>query len=151
MISLRTEPEHSRALLDSLQYFLETQTQPVSGPDANTLDMPTPQKYLVHILDDLRGKGWKVDGPGNYAETIAWFRQLIDPKVKKQKLAWNETMLKWVEQGPPAVRACALEAIPLPLNDRSMEEDWQIRTGGFGILPVMWRENQKIRNLFRLC
>jgi hypothetical protein len=115
---------------------LDTYRKPVSGPKANTLDAPRPEKSLMAALDTLRSRGWIAKKPGRTAQMVAWFRQLADENVPKPPGEdWRSSMLTWVENGPATLKVCALKAIPQPLSDRAAkavgnaleDPDWRVQ------------------------
>lgn len=118
-LQTRGTAEHAPQVLAVLQKSLNVYHAPRSGTKANTLDPPAPQGALMMALDGMRQRGWRlVNGSGGTALMVAWFRQLADKEVPKpQNNEWKTSMLTWVENGPPALKVCALQAIPQPLSD----------------------------------
>lgn len=108
------------ALINALQTALN-EPQPLrNDAKTNNLDFSPPQRALVKALDALRLRGWRIEGPGGNARTIVWLRQLADEKIQKPHGdEWRTSMLTWVENGPPALKISALEAIPQPLGDEA--------------------------------
>lgn len=136
MLEVRGSDQHAPAIMAALQVSLDTYREPVSGPKANTLDAPLPQKSLIAALDTLRARGWRAEKPGGTAGMVAWFRQLADETIPKPPGEdWRSSMLTWVENGPPTLKVSALESLPLPLSDRAAktvgnaleDPDWRVQ------------------------
>lgn len=105
-------------LLGKLQVALDAPTPAREGIKANTLSFPAPQWALIAALDALRSRGWRAEPPGRTAQMVVWFRQIADDKVPKPAGdEWRDSMLTWVENGPHALKICALQALPQPLSD----------------------------------
>ncbi len=112
----------AEALINALQSALNDPHPPRRNAETNNLDFPSPQQRLVKALDALRRRGWRIDHLGGTARSIARLRQLADDDVPKPKGDdWRSLMLTLVESGPPALKICALEAIPQPLGDAAVQ------------------------------
>ncbi|WP_395749706.1 hypothetical protein [Prosthecobacter sp.] len=119
ILQSRARPEHAQQVLDVLEQSMVSQYKLPAGWKANSLDLPGPQGVLLQILDGMRKRGWRLEsGDGGNARQVAWLRQLADQEVPKPKgEQWKNSMLESVAYGPPALKVCALQAIPQPLND----------------------------------
>jgi hypothetical protein len=135
LLKARGKPEHAPAILHALQKSLDVPCKTQSGPNANVIDPPRPQRNLIEALDCLRALGWRADPPSDTAQMVAWFRQLADKNVPKPTdIAWSDIMLSSVTSGPATLRVCALKAIPQPMNDaatrvvrQALEDpDWRV-------------------------
>jgi HEAT repeat protein len=83
---------------------------------------PLPEPALLDAVDGLRKRGWRSPQPGGTALMVAKFREYADkdiPKPPGEK--WKDSMLTWVENGPPTLREHALKAIPQPLSPAAVK------------------------------
>ncbi|MFA6285740.1 MAG: hypothetical protein WC661_00045 [Opitutaceae bacterium] len=118
ILQARGGPADAPAVLAALQKSLDVAQPSRTGPRANTLDAPRPQKALIEILDALRAQGWRIKYGGRTAQLVAWFCQLADPAVQTSvDERTRQSMMTWIENGPPTLRICALQAIPQPMPD----------------------------------
>lgn len=137
LLQTRAGAEHAPKVLAVLEQALRARHEPCAGPKANTLDPPMPIGVLLGVLDGMRKRGWRLkDNGGNTAIQVAWLRQLADKDVPKPAGdEWKAGMLTWVENGPPTLKVCALQAIPQPLSDAAAkavhsalnDEDWRVQ------------------------
>jgi hypothetical protein len=137
ILQSRGTSEHESQVLEVLQKSLDARHELRAGPKTNTLDLPAPQGALLAALDGMRQRGWRLEERGGgTAYLVAWFRQLADKEVPKPKGdQWKSSMLTWVENGPPALKVCALQALPQPLSDAAAkavlhaleDEDWRVQ------------------------
>ncbi|MFN9114668.1 MAG: HEAT repeat domain-containing protein, partial [Bacteroidota bacterium] len=105
-----------QAVLDALQKSLDTH-RTIPREDTAALYPPLPEPALLGALDGLRKRGWRSPDPGRTALMIAKFREYADKTVPKPSgNDWKDSMLTWVENGPPTLREHALRAIPQPLS-----------------------------------
>ena len=135
LVQARGTAELAPLMLKKLQAALDAPMQPREGIKADTISFPVPQWALIAALDALRARGWRTKAPHKMAETVAWFRQVADEEVRQPVLdAWGGDILVWVENGPVAVKICALEALPQPLSDAALpvvtraldDRDWGV-------------------------
>lgn len=136
-LQTRGTGEHAPQVLEVLQKSLDFPHELRAGLKTNTLDLPLPQKALLTALDGMRQRGWRLEnGGGNMAHQVAWLRQLADKEVPKpQGDEWKSAMLTWVENGPPTLKVCALQALPQPLSDAAAkavmhaleDPDWRVQ------------------------
>lgn len=108
-------------LLDALQVALDAERSPPRHETA-ALYPPLPLSSLLIAVDTLRKRGWRSPEPGRTALMVAKFREYADDSIPKPADArWRDSMLTWVENGPPTLKEHALRAIPLPLSDAAVK------------------------------
>lgn len=109
------------SVLDALQKSLDAWRH-IPRHDTAALYPPLPEPALLSALDGLRKRGWRSPQPGGTAQMVAKFREYADDSVPKPEHAeWRDSMLTWVENGPPTLKESALRAIPLPLSDAAVK------------------------------
>jgi HEAT repeat protein len=83
---------------------------------------PLPEPALLGALDGLRKRGWQSPQPGGTGLMVAKFREYADKDFPKPPgTDWKDTMLTWVENGPPTLKVHALKAIPQPLSPAAVK------------------------------
>lgn len=106
----------AKPLLEALQRSLDT-PRDIARQDTAALYPPLPEPAILSALDALRRRGWRSPRPGGTALLVARFREYADESMPKHTDdPWEESMLTWVEHGPPTLKENALRAIPLPLS-----------------------------------
>jgi hypothetical protein len=119
IVEARGSVEQAPALLTAIQRALEANVEPRKGPEG--VFVPAPLDVLMQTVDSLRGRGWRTDGKGGTGATLAWQRQLADPRIPKPTTeAWQETVRTTLSSKSPILRENALRAIPVPVPD-----DWE--------------------------
>ena len=108
-------------VLDALQKSLDTYRNIPRG-DTAALYPPLPEPALLGAIDGLRKRGWRSPTPGRTALMVAKFREYADTAIPKPDgEEWKDSMLTWVENGPPTLKEHALKAIPQPLSDTAVK------------------------------
>ena len=119
IVEARGSVEQVPALLTAIDRTVEANPEPRKGPAA--VYDPPPLDVLLEAIDSLRNRGWRTDGAGGTGATLAWLRQLADPRIlKPQTDAWKETVRTALRSKSPILRENALRAMPVPLTD-----DWE--------------------------
>ncbi|WP_367872867.1 HEAT repeat domain-containing protein [Luteolibacter sp. Populi] len=117
-IQAQGDAAQAKPLLDATQTALDGPWEIRSGKGANTLDPPPPLRGLIHAIDALRGRGWRLgpDPDGGSAMILARFRELADPNMPRPGTdGWKQTILAFIDANPPTFRQNAILAIPTPV------------------------------------
>lgn len=109
------------AVLAALQKSLDTYRN-IPRTETAARYPPMPEPALLGALDGLRKRGWQSPQPGKTGQMVAKFREYADKEFPKPPgTDWKDTMLTWVENGPPTLREHALKAIPQPLSPAAVK------------------------------
>lgn len=117
-IQAQGDAAQAEALLEATQAALDGPWEFRSGKGANTLDPPVPLRGLIHAIDALRSRGWRLgpDVSGGTAVILAQFRELADPELPwPTDDRWKQTLLAFIDANPPTFRQNAILALPTPL------------------------------------
>lgn len=109
------------ALLGALKKSLDAYRN-IPRTEIAAQNPPLPEPALLYALDGLRKRGWRSPPPGGTALMVAKFREYADKDIPKPSgTDWKDSMLTWVENGPPTLKEHALKAIPHPLSPSAVK------------------------------